>query len=63
VSRSGVIEPRGSVGDALQRLLPLGAWVDKLDLPCKDADSPARADVAAHGMDHAENSGLIVATR
>jgi hypothetical protein len=34
--------------------LPGGRGVHKLDLPCNDADSPASADVAAHGADHAE---------
>jgi hypothetical protein len=28
--------------------------VRKLDLPCKDADSAATADVTAYGTDHAE---------
>jgi len=28
--------------------------VHKLDLPCKDADSAATADVTAYGTDHAE---------
>jgi hypothetical protein len=30
--------------------------VQKLDLPCKNADSAATADVTAYGADDAENS-------